>query len=101
MRKKYENDAVEIVRSYRSCIELISEFGSKRTASHKLKEALGAHTLICVGDFENDISMIEGADIGYAVDNACEALKAVADRITVHAQDGAIRAIVEAIEKSL
>ena len=80
---------------------MISQNGSKRTASHKLKEALGAHTLICVGDFENDISMVEGADIGYAVGNACDDLKAVADRVTVHASEGAIKAIIEDIEKSL
>lgn len=101
LREKYRNDTVEIVRSYVSCLELISQNGSKRTASHKLKEALGAHTLICVGDFENDISMVEGADIGYAVGNACEDLKAVADRITVPASEGAIKAIIEDIEKSL
>ena len=101
LREKYKNDTVEIVRSYVSCLELISQNGSKRTASHKLKEALGAHTLICVGDFENDISMVEGADIGYAVGNACDDLKAVADRVTVHASEGAIKAIIEDIEKSL
>jgi Cof subfamily protein (haloacid dehalogenase superfamily) len=101
LREKYKGEDVEIVRSYASCLELISAFGSKRTATHKLKEALGAHTLICVGDFENDISMVEGADIGYAVGNACEVLKAVADRITVPASEGAICAIIEDIEKSL
>ena len=101
LKEKYRNDTVEIVRSYIGCLELISENGSKRTASHKLKEALGAHTLICVGDFENDISMISAADIGYAVGNACDDLKAVADRITVPASEGAIKAIIEDIEKNL
>ncbi len=101
LREKYRDEPVEIVRSYVSCLEVIPKYGSKRSASHQLKKALGAHTLICVGDFENDISMVEGADIGYAVGNACEALKAVADRITVPSSHGAIRAIIEDIEKSL
>lgn len=101
LREKYKGEDVEIVRSYVGCLELISAFGSKRTASHKLKEVIDAHTLICVGDFENDISMVEGADIGYAVGNACEALKAVADRITVPTSHGAIAAIIDDIEKSL
>ena len=49
---------------------------------------------MCVGDFENDISMIKEADIGYAVGNAADELKAVADRITVNAADGAIAKII-------
>lgn len=99
--ERYKSEPVEIVRSYYTCLELISAQGSKRSASHKLKAALGAHTLICVGNFENDISMIEGADIGYAVGDSCESAKAVADRITVNASEGAIRAIIRDIELSL
>lgn len=99
--ERYKNAPVEIVRSYYNCLELISEFGSKKSASRRLKEALGAHTLICVGNFENDISMIAGADIGYAVGDSCDAAKAVADRITVNASEGAIRAIISDIENSL
>ena len=57
----------------------------------------GAHTLICVGDFENDIDMVRDADIGYAVENAVDELKAVADRITVNVNDGAIAKIIEDI----
>ena len=99
--EKYKNVPVELVRSYYRCLELISENGSKRSASHKLKEALGAHTLICVGNFENDISMIEGADIGYAVGDSLDSVKAIADRITVDASEGAIRAVIEDIEREL
>ena len=43
--------------------------------------------------------MIEDADIGYAVENACDALKAVADRITVNVRDSAIAAVIEDIER--
>ena len=39
--------------------------------------------------------MITAADLGYAVGNAVDSLKLVADRITVHACDSAIARIIE------
>lgn len=38
--------------------------------------------IICIGDRENDISMIKFANIGIAMQNATEELKQVADYIT-------------------
>lgn len=61
----------------------------------RVKELVGAKMLICVGDYVGDISMLKEADISYAVDNAVDELKAVADRVTVHARDGAIAKIIE------
>ena len=43
--------------------------------------------------------MIRDADIGYAVENAADSLKAVADRITVSARDGAIAKIIDDLGK--
>ena len=62
----------------------------------RLKELYGGrvHTVIAVGDYENDIEMIKKADIGYAVANAVPAVKAVADRHTVSCGDSAIAAII-------
>lgn len=53
---------------------------------------------IAVGDYENDISMIRSAGVGYAAENACPAAKAAADRITVSNEEHAIAAIVADIE---
>ena len=44
---------------------------------------------------ENDISMLQVADISYAVGNAVSAVKAVAMRQTVNCEDGAIARIIE------
>ncbi|MBQ9778156.1 MAG: HAD hydrolase family protein, partial [Clostridia bacterium] len=46
----------------------------------------------------NDIEMLRAADIGYAVKNACEALRAVADRTAPACGKGAIAAIVAELE---
>ena len=46
-----------------------------------------------------DADLIQAADIGYAVDNAPDWLKAVADRVTVDCSEGAIAAIIEELER--
>ncbi len=51
--------------------------------------------VVCVGDNNNDVSMIEFADLGVAVGNSIERLKSVADLVTVDASEGAIAAVIE------
>lgn len=50
--------------------------------------------VVCVGDGQNDVGMIKFADIGYAVGNAVDEVKRVADRITVTSDKGAIAQII-------
>jgi hydroxymethylpyrimidine pyrophosphatase-like HAD family hydrolase len=45
--------------------------------------------------------MLLAADIGYAVENASDEVKAAADRITVHAKDAALARIIEDIDQML
>lgn len=83
-----------LVRSWPLGLEIYSSRNSKGNAVRLLKEKTGVHTLICVGDYENDIDMIEAADIGYAVGNAVDSVKRVADRITVDYREHAIAKII-------
>jgi hydroxymethylpyrimidine pyrophosphatase-like HAD family hydrolase len=89
------------VRSWDISLEIIKKENAKGCAIKRLKEALGVKTVIAAGDYENDIEMLKAADIGYAVENATEDLKAVADRITVHAKDSALAKIISDIELEL
>ncbi len=84
-----------IERSSSNYIEVLEKESTKSPNTLALKRAVGAHTLVCVGDYENDIDMIKSADIGYAVANAIDELKAVAHRITVSCEEGAIAKIIE------
>ena len=62
----------------------------------------GVKLLVCAGDYENDISMIEQADIGYAVANAHPSVKAAADRVTKReCLEGAIAEIIYDLDKEL
>ena len=84
-----------VSRSWAEGIEIQSSDSTKGDAARKIKELSGADLLVCAGDFENDETMIAAADIGYAVENATEGLKRLADRITVSVGDGAIAAIID------
>ena len=59
------------------------------------------HTTVCVGDYENDISMLRHADIAYAVENAIDEVKAASDRVTVHHNRHALAHIINDLEKEV
>lgn len=87
-----------ITRSSLRSIEVQNVEACKGQAAARLARIVGAKKLVCVGDFENDITMVESADVGYAVSNACESLKAVADKVTVDVKQHALAAIIEEID---
>ncbi len=91
---------------------LFSLFSSDRLLEFGRLSATKAHALeylaeytgtaiedtVSAGDEANDISMIEAAGTGYAVSNARDEVKSVADRVTVNDNDhGAIAEIIEKI----
>jgi len=84
-------------RSWPVGFEIQGRDCGKGTALRWIRESLGArvHTSIGVGDFENDVSLIRDADIGYAVANACPEAKAAADRLTVANTEHAIAAVID------
>lgn len=86
------------VRSWEISLEIMKKENAKGAALHRLADAIGAKLTVGIGDFENDIELIKEADIGYAVENACEKLKAVADRITVHARNSAVAKVIHDLE---
>jgi HAD superfamily hydrolase (TIGR01484 family) len=93
--KELVGEDLVVARSSWGYVEILDPKLTKSRATHYLKDYLGADTLVCVGDFENDLDMVRDADIGYAVANAADCLKNVADRVTASARDGAIARIIE------
>ena len=90
-----------VMRSWVNGIEIQKKGTGKGDSVRRLKELLGdrAKLVVGVGNYENDMDLIRAADIGYAVDNAPDWLKAVADRVTVDCAEGAIAAIIEELER--
>lgn len=85
-------------RSWDTGVEILDISATKGHTINHLKNILGGScTTICVGDYENDITMIQAADIGCAVKNAVPQLKEAADRIMCSNDEHAIKYIVENI----
>ncbi|MBQ8689107.1 MAG: HAD-IIB family hydrolase [Clostridia bacterium] len=89
------------VRSWSVSTEILSAENTKGKALRRVAKAINAKLTVAVGDFENDISMLEEADVSYAVENAQQTVKNVADRITVNCNVGAISQIIKEIEQDI
>ena len=72
--------------------EIMPAGASKAQAILRLKKILGARKVITFGDAQNDIPMFKVSDECYAVANACDELKQLADGIILsNAGDGVAR----------
>lgn len=78
-------------------LEVFHEDVSKGATLHQLASILDIdmQDIVAVGDGNNDITMIEEAGIGVAVENATDRLKAAADDITKSNNDEGVVAVVE------
>lgn len=74
IRTMYQ-DRVEVFRAAPRIIDVHAKGVSKIRAARELQARLGRKILVCVGDAENDLTMLEGADYAY-----CPADGVVADR---------------------
>lgn len=96
-----------IVRSWATGLELFSKGAGKGTGITLVKqyiaERLGTsiHTVIGMGDFENDISLIEAADIGVAMGNAPSCVKAHADYIAECSADAGAAKFIYSLGNTL
>ena len=68
-------DRMEVFRAGARIIDVHAKGVSKLRSALELKEKLHKNLLICVGDGENDVSMLEGADYAF-----CPSDAVVADR---------------------
>ena len=98
LREKYKG-LVDISRSWPTGVEVICEGSGKGYCVKKLKELTHSRLLVCAGDYDNDITMLRAADIGYAIRSGVKAAHDAADRITKSsAQMGAIAEIIKELE---
>ncbi len=94
-------DGIDSVFSSEIYLELLPFGVNKGSALTRLREYLGGdYTIYAVGDYNNDVEMLQAADIGIATGNALDSLKKVADKITVCNDDHAIADIIDHIIES-
>ncbi len=101
-RKILADTDFEAARSWPIGLEFINRESNKGGAVRFLKEKTGAKLLVAVGDYENDIPMLRAADIGYAVANATDDVKAASDRVTKRKNaEGAVAEVIRDVEAAL
>lgn len=88
----------EVVTSWKNNIEIMAAGTSKGSAVEKLAQylKLQREEVICIGDSENDLSMIKYAGLGIAMENALPEVKEAAEYITAsNNASGVAKAIEE------
>lgn len=99
--REHFGDKFRFDTSWPNGLEIQNVHSGKGVAVQYMKEHLNAdiHTTVGIGDYENDISLLECADMGYAVANALDCVKGAADCITVSNNESAIAAVIKDLEK--
>lgn len=84
-------DKVEVFRAGPRMLNIHAKGVSKCKAARTLQKKLGKKILVCVGDAQNDISMLDGADYAF-----CPADASIADRYpnVCCCDDGAIADVI-------
>lgn len=90
-------ESFEVVTSWENNIEIMSAQTSKGHAVKKLAEYLNIQReqVICIGDSENDLSMIEYAGLGIAMENALPEVKEAAKYITTSNRESGVAKAIE------
>lgn len=91
------NSQFEIASSFRNNFEVMTAGISKGRGVEKLAAYYGFHReeVICVGDNENDLSMIEYAGLGVAMGNGEEFVKSKANYITGLNNEHGVAQVIE------
>jgi Cof subfamily protein (haloacid dehalogenase superfamily) len=94
---------VDIIRSEYIFSDLMPKNVNKGDGLQALAEYLkiDMRNTLAIGDYDNDVSMIERAGVGVAVANASPNAKAAADRMTVSNNEHAIAKIIDDIDKGV
>ncbi len=100
LKEKYSPEYV-FERSWPEGVEMRSSHGGKGKCLSFIKELTDSRVAVAAGDWENDRSLLESADISYAPTNAHPEILKIADKVLVHHKDHLISHIIKDIEKGL
>lgn len=92
-----EEVKVSIMSSVKNNLEITAFGTSKGDGVRRLADFYGIkqEEVICIGDNENDISMIEYAGLGVAMDNSSEEIKKIANFVTDTNENDGVAKVIE------
>lgn len=89
----------EVFRTWSTGVEVLPKGATKGNSVDFLRNYLKGIKLVAgIGDFENDMSLLEKSDMSFAPQNAFHDLKANADYIVSHHDNHAIKDLIEILE---
>ena len=100
LQKKYSPEFV-FERSWNTGLEMRSSQSGKGKCLEYIKSITGAKTTIAIGDYENDRSLLEAADISYCPDGSHPEIMAIADRISVPCEENAVAHMIYELDDKL
>ena len=86
-----------VSRSWINGVEIQEDHYDKGKTARRLAKIVGADQLICVGDYENDVSMLREADLAVAMGNAPDSVKAIAHHVTATAEEDGFARFLETL----
>ena len=99
LQQRYK-DRYNIFRSWNTGVEVLPKGANKGIALEYLKQMLANITVTAaIGDYENDIALLEHADISFATGNAIDVLKSKADYIVCDHSNGAVKEMIDILDK--
>lgn len=95
-------DGMRVLRTYKLSVEILSADTDKGCALDKLRGYLGVKKVCALGDNENDVLMLERADISYVPSNAFDCAKNAADLVIPHScNEDFVAYAVEELERAV
>ena len=89
--RRYFGESCEVFRAAPKILDIHAAGVSKNRAARELLHTLGRKILVCVGDGENDVSMLEGADFAFS---PCDAIVAKRFPNVCRCADGAVADVI-------
>ncbi len=99
IRDAFHSPDFELVASWIYSLEFCAKEYTKGAACLRLKEKTNSKVLVCAGNYENDFSMLDVADVAYVVGGSEDFVIKHADRVTCRAEEGALAYIIDEIER--
>lgn len=88
----------ELIFSSGHLLEMTARGADKGAMALRLKALCRCEKLYCVGDHMNDLPMLRLADAAFAPANAVEEVLSSGVRVVCHCREGAVGAVIEALE---